>query len=78
MMGHQPSLRGRWAILVHLAYITHGKRGLLRSKPWAKTVVQCCLLSSLNFKGEYGVHNRSPTVHVDNLSGNEARFLHAQ
>jgi ASPIC/UnbV protein/VCBS repeat protein len=35
-------------------------------------------LSSLYLKRQHCVHDRRPTVHVQDLPGNEARFIHAQ
>src|SRR5712691_1188045 len=35
-------------------------------------------LSSLYFKRKHCVHDRGPTVHMEDLPGNEARFIHAQ
>ena len=34
-------------------------------------------LSSLYFKRQHCVHDRRPAVHVEDLPGNEARFIHA-
>src|SRR2546422_6654954 len=35
-------------------------------------------LPSLNIERKYWVHNGCPTIHVERLPGNKARFVHAQ
>src|SRR2546425_12982631 len=35
-------------------------------------------LSPLYVERQHGVHDRRPTVHVEDLAGNEARFIHAK